>query len=246
MAYYEGRKAGEAEVDDIACTPENIQKPKNWWEKAGDLTLPNIGYIGTAGLSGYTAYGYRGLIVKNLDSGMVSVSAGNIPLGTRAEYFREINNADNIFSTPLKLKPGKYLPTTVRGRLLDNFTRGANNGLSWAVAGVGSLVSNFYTFGHDHTSSTDDFIQATVAKQEFWTSTIVDTVLSVAIGVGTAALVAVTFPVTVPVAGLAIAAGLVAMVATVAIYAPISEGKSVPDIIKSGVNQLIDMAQNEH
>jgi len=74
----------------------------------------------------------------------------------------------------------------------------------------------------------------------------VDTVLSVAIGVGTAALVAVTFPVTVPVAGLAIAAGLVAMVATVAIYAPISEGKSVPDIIKSGVNQLIDMAQNEH
>ncbi len=36
QALYEGRKAGEVQLDDIACTPENIQKPKNWWERAWD------------------------------------------------------------------------------------------------------------------------------------------------------------------------------------------------------------------
>ncbi len=34
QAYYEGRKAGEAQLEDIACTPENIQK--TLWQRVGE------------------------------------------------------------------------------------------------------------------------------------------------------------------------------------------------------------------
>lgn len=232
-AYYNAMKQGEKE--NSGSVPP---KEKPWWEKLGGWITTNASNIGTSIVAARDAYNYRGLTIRPLDSGMVSVSAGNIPSGMRRNYF------NNELTMPLK--PGRYSATTVQQTFTDSFIKGATNSKAWGIAGVTNFASNLYAFGHDHTSSWDDFTQATVAEQEFWVSTGVDTVLSVLIGAGVAALVAATFPVTAPVALTALVAGGLAIGTSALLYnTPVTaSGNSVPDLFKSGINAMIDIAQN--
>ncbi len=179
-----------------------------------------------------------GVTFTTLDSGKVSVSACNLPEGMRADYF------NNIIPDEFNLHPGgNYLPETITARVNQGLLQSATDGMAWGTAGLISVATNLIKFGTDPTQG-DNFNERILTNQEFYVSTAVDTVLSVAIGYGltlaaTAALAAIgaaTVPLLLPVlaigaAGIVIGMGLDAL--------------DVPDTIKGGINSLIDKIQGE-
>ncbi len=82
---YEGRKAGEVQLDDVACTPENIQKPKKWWEKAGEWFAQNptgqrVKNVAVGFLSGFIA----GALTGAIGGAIVGSFAGGVGAGPGA------------------------------------------------------------------------------------------------------------------------------------------------------------------
>lgn len=119
----------------------------------------------------------------------------------------------------------------------------AIKGSSVLTAGATSLLTNMYEYGKD-AESWDEFSDQTLEKQEFWTSTAVDTTLSVLIGFAAAGIVAgvvalwgvATAPLWVTVLAVA---GVSVLISSVVGYS------GLPDTLNANANMFINDLQGE-
>jgi hypothetical protein len=122
---------------------------------------------------------------NDLGDGKVSVSA-QTPPGTRLDYkaslaSREMGTEFSIFGT-------RYNATTLAKITATGLLKGSVSNSTVALAGVGSLGGNLIEYGAGSTSL-EDFGNRTVENQDFWASTLADTIVSVGTGVLAAAAV---------------------------------------------------------
>ncbi len=217
-----------------AAPPACVAVPeKPWWKKVGDWVSPKASYVIDAVVAATTALKVKDVKFTQLPSGMVSVSAKNLPPGTRADYFKNVVETTDYAG----LKPGgNYNPETVASRVKNGALTVSKS--TWITAGLVSLGVNLYQYGKDATSLSD-FSDKTLENRKFWVSTGVDTVLSVAVGVAAA---------TIATAAVALVAGATApVVATVVVAAVIGFGigwglskLGVPNLIKDTINAGMD------
>jgi hypothetical protein len=181
----------------------------------------------------------KDLVFKNLGEGKVSVSSSTPP-GTKLDYKAGLADENYPFEGT------RYNATTVAGITLSGILKNSLSKGAWEFAGLGALLVNLYEYGKGSTSL-QDFANRTGLNSDFWVSTGVDTVISVAEGAVAAVAVGGFF------ALLGIAGVFTAplwLVAGVTAIAGIGIGLAVehfwPDFddnIKKGINTQIDNIQ---
>lgn len=225
MAYYEGRKAGEAQLDDVACTSENIQKPKNLLEK-GRLWLEEI--TGRIAPELNLANKLSPLEFRERVDGRFSVAVNQgLALKKSGEYL------DDIAKKGFEFNPaGGYNPSTLLGKTTKGTLKAAvPGGLDMLTTGLFNAYD--YTFG-EKKGETDKL-------QKWAVSTGVDlgsSLLTGALAVGAVALGMAFVQITLSAAafvGLTVVVGVVLDV--------ILEAWGVKEPIKAWVNQQVDKAE---
>ncbi|MCC7117513.1 MAG: hypothetical protein IT310_03220 [Anaerolineales bacterium] len=168
----------------------------------------------------------------------MSVSAPNLPSGTRLNYFNE--NVLGNFDLP---PGGNYNPSTINTRIATGLIDDAVSKSSIITAGITSVASNLYEYGNN-AENFEEFSDQTFENQQFWVSTGVDTTLSILVGVAAATIVAgaltffgvATFPLW----------GSILLVAGVSIaISGLVDYFKVPDTLDTNANMLIDDLQGE-
>jgi hypothetical protein len=237
-------KREEENLSNIACVIEP-EKPKKWWQVVGDWVKDRADNVVTLMNAADSADDVKHVVFTPQNNNRVSVSAPDLPSGTRLDYFdSKVLPTGKPFTSGFDLPPGgNYSPSTITTRTATGLIDDAVKGSSVLTAGVTSLATNMYEYGNN-AENWEEFSDKTFEKQEFWTSTAVDTTLSVVIGLVAAGIVGgiITF------FGIATAP----LWATVLAVAFVSVGISsvvnyfkVPDTLDANANMLIDDLQGE-
>ena len=217
MAYYEGRKAGE--------------EKKPWWKKAVDWASGDSDKITNTAKVSWDAGKMRNLNFTQLDDGHISVSA-QTPSGTRIAYRADLANEGFEFVGT------RYNPSTVSNITARGLLKGAISKSSLIFAGAVSLGQNLMDFGRGKEFASPEYWDSTVMNSEFWVSTGVDSVVSIAVGASAAALVGGVLVVTGAVVALP-----VAIVATAVVGVAIGfgvEASGFSQNAKGWVNGIFD------
>jgi hypothetical protein len=186
------------------------------------------------------AWQVRHVNLNMLDSGHISVSS-NVPPGTRATYKANLNANHN-----LNLAGTRYLPQTVANNRFWGSVRGAGKAGAWSlpISAIGNAIE--YGWG---SSSLEELSDRTVKNQDYWSSTVADTIVGIGAGLAAAALVAGTI---VGLVALGFAAAATAPVwltvgATVVVASLIGVACTnfgVDDYVKGQVDNVIDSVQS--
>jgi hypothetical protein len=232
----QGRRE-EENLSNIACVIKP-EKPKSWWQVVGDWFMPQADNVATLTGAAGDMDDVKHVVFTPQKNNNVSVSAPDLPQGTRLEYFGD--DVLNKFDLP---PGGNYASSTINTRTATGLIDDAVKGSSFLTAGATSLVTNIYEYGND-AENLEEFSNQTFENQEFWASTAVDTALSVVIGLVAAGIVAgvVTF-LGVATAPLWMTIGAVAIVSIV--ISGIVGYSGLPDTIDANANMLIDDLQGE-
>jgi hypothetical protein len=159
-----------------------ITEANNEKEEEGSGIIPkSIDPIVNVTKSIVVASAVSKLKFTNLDSGYVGVSA-DTPPGTRLDYKQFV--ADQGFD----FLGTRYLPETVVSNISKGLIEDSLGVESIALGFEVSFVSNGIKYGKG-SKNVDEFIDRTVMNQEFWSSTLADTVVSIITGVLAAAIV---------------------------------------------------------
>ncbi|GAB4415880.1 MAG: hypothetical protein Kow002_01280 [Anaerolineales bacterium] len=219
-----------------ACTPENIQQPKSRWQREGKWVQEQADNIAEGFQGTWDASKLRHLKFTQLESGKISVRA-ETPPGTRLSYRTEVLKEGFDFAGT------RYNHQTVSSATSKGLWKGAWSKGSLALAGLVSFGTNLLEFGSGQKFGTQEYWDATVKKREFWVSTGVDVIVSVAAGLAAAAVVAgaialfagTTF-------GTLLALPAVAIIAAVGVGFGISlwlEAHGIPEGIKAFINNKL-------
>ncbi len=225
QALYEGRKAGEVQLEDVACTPENIQKPKNLLEK-GRLWLEEITGRIAPGLN--LANTLSPLEFRERVDGRFSVAVNQeLALKKSGDYLDDIAKKGFEFNPAGGYKPSTLLGKTTKGTL----NAAVPGGLDILTTGLFNAYD--YTFG-EKKGETDKL-------QQWAVSTGVDlggSLLTGALAAGAVALFLTFAPVT-----FSATAIVVATVVTGVIFDVVLEAWGVKEPIKAWINQQVDKAE---
>ena len=170
----------------------------------------------------------------NLDSGYVGVSA-DTPPGTRLDYKQFV--ADQGFD----FLGTRYLPETVVSNISKGLIEDSLGVESIALGFEVSFVSNGIKYGKG-SKNVDEFIDRTVMNQEFWSSTLADTVVSIISGILAAAIVSVGLAIIggTSVASVSLAVIVAATAVVGAIAGVVLDSLGVNNGIKSGIDTIIN------
>jgi hypothetical protein len=227
------RKAAEAAA---AAADAN----KSWWDKFVGKVSGVIGGV-VADLNKGFKYAdpFKQLHLNDLGNRKVSVSV-DAPAGDKLWY------KSCLAGEGFDLTGTTYKVSSVAFRTGAGLLKGSISNPTVATAGIGSFLGNMFEYGYGNTDSPQDLVDSTVGNQDFWASTVADTIISVGVGIAAAAVVAggiavgallfgVTAPLWAPVAAtavLAVGAGLVL------------EATGVNEKGKDVVNQAIDAVKS--
>jgi hypothetical protein len=189
----------------------------------------------------FDAWGARFLQLDMLGSGHISVWS-DVPEGAAA--YKANLNANH----GLNLAGTRYLPQTVANNRLAGSVGNAFGWqagvLSLATSGIGNAIK--YGWG---SSSLEELSDRTVKNQDYWSSTVADTVVGLLASLAAATIVSGTIALAV---GVGIAAAATTPVwATIALTAVVAAGigiactnLGVNDSVKGGVDNVIDSVQS--
>jgi|GEM_PF-6816184 uncharacterized membrane protein len=228
-AYRQGEYVSVPILSEIACV-EEPEEPRTWWQQIVD-------WFATGTDAAVDANQVRHVEFTPQNNGNYSVSAPDAPEGARLDYYNS-NVLPNYDLPP----GGNYAPSTINTRVATGLLDDAISGTSFAVAGVTSVVTNAIEYGSS-AENLEEFSNQTIENQEFWVSTVVDTVLSVVIGLAAAAIVAgvlMFLGVTAPLWMTIVAVGLVSVFITSAVTS-----SGLPDTLDANGNMLIDDLQGQ-
>jgi hypothetical protein len=216
-------------------TEFQITEANNENEEKGSGIIPKLIDFMVNGTKGVIdASAVSKLKFTNLDSGYVGISA-DTPPGTRLDYKQFV--ADQGFD----FLGTRYLPETVVSNISKGLIEDSLGVESIALGFEVSFVSNGIKYGKG-SKNVDEFIDRTVMNQEFWSSTLADTVVSIISGILAAAIVSVglaiiggTSVASVPLAVIVAATAVVGAIAGIVL-----DSLGVNNGIKSGIDTIID------
>ena len=190
--------------------PENVEGK---WIAKGIRLIKTAGKVLTA----------RSVMFNSLESGLTSVSAPSLQMGTRREFLQGFG-----------FNGTTYKPSTLTNITGKQLVSGALSKGTWITAGVTSLIGNVIDYGFGKNKDKG-------FGQEFAVSTAVDTFMAVGTGVlaaGAVALGTALFSVTLPVWG-AIAFTALAGLA----IGGMSDAFGVGNFLKTNVNKGVDAVE---
>jgi hypothetical protein len=132
-----------------------------------------------------------------LESGNISVSVNDFigeKVATRQSIFGRTEYEST--ATDIGYAGTKYTAEALAATTANGLLKGSISGSAWVTAGATSLIGNGLEYGYG-SKTTDEFFTRTVKNQDFWASTIADTIVTLSTGVAAALIVggAITFAV---------------------------------------------------
>ncbi len=216
----------EENLSEIACVKETTP----WLVDQIDNGI-------TLGEAAYDADKLKYVVTTEQKNTNIRFGAPDVPFGSRTDYFD--NTVGEFFDISSNSYPSGVAKTQIATGLVDDAIKGS----SVLTAVATSLLANMYEYGND-AENWEEFSDKTFEKQEFLTSTAVDTILSVLIGLAAAGIVAgiVAF------LGVATAPLWATVLAVAGVSIAISSGVGylgLPDTLNANANMLIDDLQGE-